>query len=124
MEAPAKHAAVAPRSELRTQRTANANELGAVSKTGKPHVIRLRAQALGAEFAFALLDGFPALLDRREIPARAVRADDPQPSFVRIERQASPDWEVLDGLVLAEGLMAVQARGVHVGVNMERCLTP
>ncbi len=48
--------------------------------------------------ALAFLDRLPPLLERREIPAAAVGAHDPQPALRAVERETSADREVLDRL--------------------------
>ena len=55
-----------------------------------------------AERSLALFDRLPALLERREIPAAAVVADDPQSSLVGVEREPTADRKVLDTLIRAE----------------------
>ena len=119
LEPPAEYGAAAPRRALGPQRAADANQVRAVGETREPDVIRLRPEPPGAEFALARLHGFPTLFDGREIPARTVRADDPEPALGGIERQTPPDGEMLDDVISSERLMAVKARRVHRGVNME-----
>jgi len=121
LEPAGEDAAVAPCSEFRPQRRADSNQLRAVSEGGKPDVVRLRPKPPRAKSPFALLDCFPSLFDRSEIPARTVRAHDPEATFGGIEREPAADGKCLDRVVAAEGPMAVQARGVHGAVNMNRC---
>src|SRR6185312_6390973 len=107
------HAAIAPGGEFRPQRRPDSNQFRAVSEGGKPHVVRLSPKAPRTKSPLALLDCFPSLFNRSEIPARTVRTDDPQATFGGVEREATADRECLDRLIAAEGSMAVQARGVH-----------
>src|SRR5262249_1529388 len=71
------------------------------------------AQARATEQALAVLDRFPALLDRREIPPLAPSAHDPQATAGRIEGKTAPDGEMLDRFVLAELRLAEDAGGIQ-----------
>ena len=106
--------AVAPRRHLRTLRIADAHELEPFLEPRETDLVGGHAQPGGAEGALALLDRLPALLERGEVPALALPAHDPEPALRRVEREPSPDREVLDRLVAAECAAAEQAGAVHV----------
>ncbi len=55
-----------------------------------------------------LLQRFPPVLERREIPPFARRADGPEPPLQRVEGDPSAVGEVLEGLVGGEGRRADQ----------------
>src|SRR5690348_4147251 len=71
------------------------------------------AQAGAAEETLAAVDRLPSLLERREVPARAPRADDPEPPLRRIERQPPSYRAGGDVIVGAEVGVAEEAGGVH-----------
>src|SRR6185503_15944293 len=71
----------------------------------------------------ALLDGFPSLVQRRQVPPAASRANDPQPSAYAVECQPGPSREVLNHVVLAELTVAEQARAVHAASLIGLSLT-
>ncbi len=52
--------------------------------------------------AFAVLDGFPPLLDGGEVLPLTPPAHDPEPSLSGVAGQAPPNGEMLDHLVLAD----------------------
>src|SRR5262249_31931011 len=107
--------AVSPRGEFRAQRLADANERQPVAQLGEPDVVRRDPASRVTVPLLGLLDRLPALFQRREVPALALRTDDPQPPLGGVERQALADRKRLDGLVGAERLIAEQARRVHTG---------
>jgi len=71
-------------------------------------------EAGGAKGPLAFLDCLPANVDRGQVPAFAVPTDHPEPAGGLVERQPPAHREVLDGLVLPQGLVTVDAGGVHV----------
>ena len=83
--AAAKLIAVAPRGHLGTQRAADAHELESLTQLREPDVVGRDTDAGLGELALALLDRFPPLLDRRQVPALAAAAHDPEPPFRRVE---------------------------------------
>lgn len=105
--------AVAPRGQLRTLRLADANELEPFTQAREADVIGRDAQLRGAEKTVALLDRFPAVLDRREIPADAPATDDPEAAVRCIEGEPATDGKMLDRFVLAEVGVAENASRVH-----------
>lgn len=62
--------------------------------------------------AFTLLDGFPSLFERREIPSCTAHTHGPQPSTLGVEREAAANGKVLDALIRAEGGVAEETGGV------------
>src|SRR5688572_12124579 len=101
--------AVSPRGHLGTQRGADAHELQPFAQPGQSDVVGGRAQTRLGEQALALLDRLPALLERGEVPPLAGPAHDPEPPLRRVERKATPYWEMLNDLVLAEVRVAEKA---------------
>ena len=106
-------APIPPRGELRAKRRADANQLQSVGSRARPMLLVETRTKVPRYESLALFDRLPALLERREIPAPAVMADDPEPSFVGVEREPTTDRKVLDTLIRAELLRTEQARGVH-----------
>src|SRR5919201_2932894 len=94
--------AVTPRGDLGTQRAADAHQLETLRQARQPDVVCRHAQARRCEPALAVLDCFPAFFERREVPALALLANDPQSALRRVKRQTSTDGERLDDLVRAE----------------------
>src|SRR5262249_18225221 len=111
--------AVTPRRHFRSLRLANADELEAFRNSREPDVVRRHAQSCRTEQPLALLDGFPAFLDRREIPSLTFSADHPQASTRGIERQTSTDREMLDRFVLAQIRVAEDAGGIHTPQTLD-----
>src|SRR5688572_26157767 len=64
--------------------------------------------------AFQLLQRFPALFDRREIPTPATAADRPEPAARRVEGNSPPQTEMFDGLVLRQLDVAVDTLRKHL----------
>src|SRR5262245_54618167 len=106
-------APVSPRREFRAERLADPDQVGAVSHAGEPDVRGGEPEVRVAEELLTLLDDFPAILERREVPAPAVEADHPQPASRLVEREALPGGRVLQHLVGAERVMAEEATAVH-----------
>ena len=88
--------AVSPRRELRPQRLTDPNERQPVAQLGEPDVVGRDAPARVAVELLRVLDRFPALFERRKVPALALRADDPKPPFGGIERESLADRKRLD----------------------------
>ena len=70
-------------------------------------------QKYRADAALKVFDGFPALLERREVPAVARRADDPEPALCGVERKAAANGETFYEIIRAEWAVAEQAGRVH-----------
>jgi len=113
LESAAKNRSVPPGGEFGPERLADANELCSVAQPRESDIVRLGAEFLRAEQALTLFDRLPSLVERREIPPAACDAHDPEAAVVRIERETPADRERLDAVVLAERVMAMEARGVH-----------
>src|SRR5580704_7856844 len=77
---------IPPRRELGARRFADVYELEALREARQPDLIGRGPHPRRAILALALLDGLPALLDRRQVPAAALGADDPQSSSRAVER--------------------------------------
>ena len=105
--------AVPPRRHFGAHRGPDADELQPLPDARQSDVLRGHAQPRVRELSFALFDRFPSLFDRREIPALALSAHDPQSPTRRVEHEAAADREMLDHLVRAETRMAEDAGGVH-----------
>src|SRR6185437_10722486 len=105
--------AVAPRGELRPQRPANANELEPLAQPRHADVVGGHAQLRRAEAPLALFNGFPALIQRREVPPLTLATHDPESPPFGVERQASPDGERLDHLIRSEGSVAEETGRKH-----------
>src|SRR5690606_16041435 len=99
---PAELVAVAPGRELGPERRADAYQFHPLEQPREPDVLRRDAHARAAEQPLAVLDRLPALLERREVPALALAAHDPEPALRAVERDAPADREVLEHLVRAE----------------------
>ena len=65
-------------------------------------IVRRIAKSRSAKETLAFIDGLPALLERREIPSPASRANGPEPPARRIEGKAMPDRKCGDLVVGAE----------------------
>ena len=115
--------AVAPRRDLGEQSRTNANELESAAELGEADVVRRHAQSGAAEESLGLVDRFPALFERREVPASALRADHPQPPLLRIVRQPTPDGKRRKVVVGAEVEVAEQTAGVHSGTGKWEAVT-
>src|SRR5262249_10350045 len=70
--------AVTPRRDLGQQRGPDADELEAAAKAREPDVVGRHSEPRAAEQSLGFVDRFPPLLERREVPAPATRADHPQ----------------------------------------------
>ena len=110
---PPKLVPVAPRGELRPQRFPDAHQREALRVTGKADVVGGNAEVRVPEDPLAVLDGLPALFQRREVPAFALAADDPEEAAGGVERETASHGERLDNLVGAEGLAAENTGPVH-----------
>src|SRR5205085_11394229 len=77
--------AVAPCSDLGTQRGSNAHELEPPMRLSQPDVVRCNAQPGVTEDPLALLDRLPTLLEGRQVPSSTFGAHHPEPAFLRIE---------------------------------------
>src|SRR5690606_16419885 len=91
--------AVAPRRKLRSQRLANADEVEPIRRPRQTHILRGHPLARIAIQPLARLNGLPALFERREAPAFARAADDPQPAATRVKRQSATDGHLLQHVV-------------------------
>ena len=107
--------AVAPRSELGALGLADAHQRQSLRMAGETDVVGGDADAGVPEEALAVLDRFPALLQRREVPAFALHAHDPEAAADRVEGQPAPHWERLHHLIGTQRLVAEHARFVHGG---------
>ena len=107
--------AVAPRRDLGKQRRPDANELESAAELGEADVVGRHAQPGAAEESLGLVDRLPALLERREVPASALRADHPEPPLLRIVRQPTPDGKGRKVVIGAEVEVAEETAGVHAG---------
>src|SRR5690606_21307636 len=76
-------------------------------------VLRGCPDARIAEAPLARLDRLPSLLERREVPAFALAAHDPEAAAIGVEGEAPADREVLHDFVRAERLVAEHAGRVH-----------
>jgi hypothetical protein len=61
----------------------------------------------------ALLDRFPPLFQRREIPFLTPSTDDPEPALCLVEGQTPSDGKCLDDLVMIEAVVAIETSGIH-----------
>src|SRR6185436_12938392 len=107
--------AVSPGCELRTQRFTDANERGSAGQLRESDVVGGNTLSRVAIELLRLLDRFPSLLERGEVPPLTVGTDDPKPPLCRIERETLPHWEHLERLVGPKWLRAEQTGGVHQG---------
>ena len=105
---------VPPRRHLRPLRLAYAHQGRAVSDPREPDVVRGDPKPRVAKRPLALLDRFPPFFERREVPALARAAHDPQSSLRGVERQATADRKVLDRLVGSEAGVTEDAGGVQL----------
>ncbi len=110
---PSELIAVSPGRKFGPQRLADPHERRSVAHLGQAYVVGRQAAARIGEQLLGRFDRFPALLERRQIPAFAVRADDPQPPALGVERQALADRKRLERLIGAERLVAKQTGGIH-----------
>src|SRR5207237_641777 len=83
------------------------------AQPGEPNLVGRDTEPGGAELPLRLLDGLPARLQRREVPALALPADDPQPPPRPVVRETAAHGERFEHLVTAEWLVAEQAGRVH-----------
>src|SRR5690348_667178 len=104
---------VAPRGDLGEERRPDANELEPRAQMRERDVVGGHTQPRAAEETLAAVDRLPPLLERREVPALASRADDPEPSLHRIERQPPSYRAGGDVIVGTEVGVAEEAGGVH-----------
>ncbi len=93
---------IAPCRELEPWRLADADELQALREARQADLIGRGPYTRRAILALALLDGLPALLDRRQVPAAAPGADDPQTSVRTVEREPPANGQLFDDLIRAE----------------------
>ncbi len=112
--APSELISVTPRREFRAQRLANTNELETFAQTRQADLVGGDAQFGPAIRALTLLDCFPPLLDRSEVPSLAFPADYPQPSLCSIERESPTNGEMLDRLVCTEVGFAEETGRIHL----------
>src|SRR5262249_24965065 len=105
--------AVAPRGDLGQKRRSDAHELEAAAKASESDVVGRHAEPRAAEQMLRLVDCFPALLERREVPAATASAHHPQSALLRIERHAAADREGRQMVVRAEVRVAEKAAGIH-----------
>jgi hypothetical protein len=105
--------AVTPRRELRPLRLADSYELETLAESGEPDLISRNPELRRTVRPLTLLDRFPPFLDRREVPALAPPAHDPQASLRGVERKPAPDGKMLDRFVGSELRVAEEARRVH-----------
>ena len=115
LAAPTELVSVSPRRELRAHRPPDAHQFQPLLVTGEPHIFGRDAQLRVTEEPLAHLDRFPALFDRREVPALTLAAHDPETASLGVEGESAPDREVLDHLVRSEGFVAEHAGAVHRG---------
>ena len=99
---PAELVTVSPCSKLRALRFADANQFQAFVQLREADVVGRDAFLRVAKELLALLDGFPAFFERREVPLLAFATHDPQAPAPLIEREPPADRERLDDLVCAE----------------------
>src|SRR6185437_3936418 len=105
--------AVSPRRGLGEQRRSDAHELERSAESGETDVVGRHAKPRAAKQSLGVVDRFPALVERCEVPATAAGADDPEPSLSRIERQAPADGEGRQKVVGAEIGVAEETGSVH-----------
>ena len=104
--------AVAPRRELDARRLADAHEVVAAPPHERHLLGRCGDTALPRR-ARQRLDLLEPVVERREVPARALGADHPQPAFPLVERQPPPDAEPRRPAVAVQFSIAEGARFVH-----------
>lgn len=102
---------VSPRREFRAKWLSNTNQLEAFAQAGEADLIGGNAELGPAIRALTLLDRFPTLLDRSEVPPLALPADHPEPSLCRIESESPANGKMLYRLISAE--IALQKRQVE-----------
>src|SRR5439155_9555246 len=98
---------------LGPQRLTDAHQFRSVVELPEPDVARRHTPARCPIQLLGALDHFPALLERREVPALAVRTHDPQPTLVGIERETAANRKTLERLVAAERALAKDTGGEH-----------
>src|SRR5205823_2562652 len=101
--------AVAPRGKLRAQRLPDADQFETLVQSSEADVFRRDALSCRTEASLAILDGFPAFFERREVPTLALATHRPQAAFGGVEGQPSPDGERLDDRIRAETGVAKDA---------------
>src|ERR1035437_9651928 len=111
---------IPPRRHLRPLRIAHPHERRPFFQPRKADVVRRHPQPRVAKQPLAFFNGLPSLLERREIPSLARAAHHPQPALRGVEREATANRKVLDGLVAAEAGMTEDAGGVHAD-RIGRC---
>ena len=114
---------IPPGGELRTQRLPDSYKFQPLRVARDADVPGRRPRARGAEKPLTLLDRLPPLLERRQVPALALPAHDPEPSLRPVEGEAAPDGEVLDHLIRPEGPGARNAGLVH-GLRLPVIIAP
>jgi hypothetical protein len=94
--------AVAPRCKLGSQRLADSYQIRSFADSRESNLISRAAKNRSAKLTLAFLDCFPSLFERREVPSAAPRANRPQSSLRRIEREPAADREMFYRLILTE----------------------
>src|SRR5205823_13947879 len=77
--------AVAPRGKLRAQRLPDADQFETLVQSSEADVFRRDALSCRTEASLAILDGFPAFFERREVPTLALATHRPQAAFGGVE---------------------------------------
>src|SRR5687768_17170906 len=104
---------ISPRRELRALGLPNSHQLEPLAQSSKADVVGRHPQSGPRVGSLALLDRFPSLLERRQVPALAHPTDDPQTPFRGVVGEPAADWEVLERLVTTEIVITEEAGGVH-----------
>jgi hypothetical protein len=84
-----------------TKGPSDADEIKGAVDHRERDVLRTDPDSGCAEKSFAFLNGFPAFIERGEIPATALRTDDPEASLLRVERESPSCAAALDQIVPA-----------------------
>ena len=114
---------VAPRRELRPHGPSDPHELETLRVLRQAHVLRRHANPSVPEEPLAHLHRLPPLLERGEVPALALAADDPETAPLRVEGQPTTHGEVLDHLILTEWAVAEHESLIHRGSEREVVMT-
>jgi hypothetical protein len=87
------HRPIAPRRELRAQRLSDAHQLQSLGQSGQTDVVGGGSEHRATKPTLTRFDCLPPLLERRQVPAAAPQADDPETPFLGVECQAAANGE-------------------------------
>src|SRR5262245_38498723 len=104
---------VAPGRVFRAEWLADPDQFRVIAQTGEPDVLRGYALLRVSKESFGLLDRFPAVFERCQVPAFTLATHHPQPAFTRIERKPVSNRKRLQRLVASEFRVAEETGRVH-----------